>query len=76
MEMMTNKKSKCMVLMAKSIEMTFVSTRFFFFVNKMMFNTRYTNKEKGKKKEKKEKKRKEEKRKLFTVESLIHIELI
>jgi hypothetical protein len=38
-----------------------------------MFNTRYTNKGKEKKGKKKEK---EKKRKLFTVESLIHIELI
>ncbi len=46
--------------MVKSIEMTFVSTRFFFFffVNKMMFNTRYTNKEKGKEKEKEKEKKK------------------
>jgi hypothetical protein len=40
----------------------------------MMFNTRYTNKEKGKEKEKEKEKKKEKKR--FTVESSIRIELI
>ncbi len=39
--------------MVKSIEMTFVYTRFFFFVNKMMFNTRYP--------------RMKEKKKMFTL---------
>jgi hypothetical protein len=41
----------------------------------MMFNTRYTNKEKEKRKKKKEK-RKKKRKKEFTVESWIHIELI
>ncbi len=49
-----NKKSKCMMLMVKSNEMIFVSTRIFF-VNKMMFNTRYTNKEKDAEEKKKQK---------------------
>ena len=63
-------KCLCMVSMVKSIEMTFVSTRFFFFVNKMMFNTRYTNKE-----DRREEKRTEAKRR-FTVSLKIRIGLI
>ncbi len=42
------------MLMVKSNEMIFVSTRIFF-VNKMMFNTRYTNKEKDAEEKKKAK---------------------